>query len=238
HVGVRGISRDCTDWHSWMRFSSAVLYQNHESSLEHDNAPVTWGNVDCAYSATAAVGQAADVWIIVSPEPTELVVQMWYCRCTLPEEKAQWIARLFQSMLESMPATLEQPLHRIAERYMTDVMPASVARPATIPDQPNRSGAGSQNDGPPYAPSALTRTVVWQAWDEVGLGAAEGQKKEEDGSMFSCGAALVIIMLLSRCYQRGGYAPGMQDLIDHPTQESRASLLESKKALNGKIETG
>ncbi|KAL8922238.1 MAG: hypothetical protein Q9208_005317 [Pyrenodesmia sp. 3 TL-2023] len=238
HVGFRDIIRNCTDWPSWTRFSSAVIYQNHESVVEHDKASVKWGDVDCAWSGSAAVGQAADVWIVVSPEATELVVQMWYSRHTLPEEKAQWIARLFQTVLGTMPAALEQPLHRIAEEYITDEMMPRAATTAAIPDQASRSDAGSRNVGTPCPPTALTRTVVSQAWDEVGLVAASkgSQKEKEDRSMFSCGGDLVTTMLLSRCYQRGGYGVGMQDLIDHPTQESQAGLLGSKKALNGKME--
>lgn len=60
------------------------------------------------------IGQAADIWIVVTPESSELVIQMFYSRRTLPEEKAKWAARVFQTMLEMMPGAPEQPvLHHI-----------------------------------------------------------------------------------------------------------------------------
>lgn len=65
--------------------------------------------------AMGAIGQAADVWIVVAPESSELAIQMWYSRHTLPAEKSQWAARLFQTVIESMPAVLEQPLHWVAQ---------------------------------------------------------------------------------------------------------------------------
>ncbi|KAI4193671.1 MAG: hypothetical protein LQ348_002809 [Seirophora lacunosa] len=112
-----------------------------------------------------------------------------------------------------------------------------------IVKQPRRD---STSVGAPVPPSALARDVVSQAWDEVGLAvtaaAAAGEDKgaEEDynESMFSRGADLVTTMLLSRCFQRRGHSVGMQDLIDHPTQESQASLLEArnKEGMNGTAE--
>ena len=88
-----------------------MLYQNHESFLQEMGASIRFGDVDCAISGLGSVGQSADVWIIATPKSSELVIQMFYSQPTLPEEKAKWIAYLLQTILESMPAALEQPLH-------------------------------------------------------------------------------------------------------------------------------
>jgi len=233
HVGFRDIIRNCTDWPPWTRFSSMVLYQNHESILEHGTS-LRFGDVDCAYSGRGGIGQAADVWIAVMPESSELVIKMLYSRRTLPEEKAQWAARLLQIVLETMPTALEQPIHRIEQNG--EKVPASAA--AAVSDQPNEQGTSVQSVKESRSPSVHMRTVVSQAWDEVGLVVAsrDGQK-EDDCSVFSCGADLVTTMLLSRSYQRRGYGLSMQDIIDHPTQEGQSRLLESKKEpkeLNGR----
>lgn len=229
HVGFRDIIRNCTDWPPWTRFSSVVLYQNHDAILEH-GASVRFGDVDGAFSGRGAIGQAADVWLVVTPEPSELVVQMSYSRRTLPEEKARWVARLLQTLLGTMPTALEQPIHRIAQHG--EEAPASAAAAVLTP--PSQRGASVQGVGEAYSPSAHTRTVVSQAWDEVGLAvpSRDGQKKE-DCSMFSCGADLVTTLLLSRCYQRRGHGLSMQDVIDHPTREGQARLLDLKKEVNG-----
>ncbi|KAL8638957.1 MAG: hypothetical protein Q9228_003944 [Teloschistes exilis] len=156
------------------------------------------------------------------------MIQLWYSPQTIPEEKTKWIARLLQSVLENMPATLEQPLEHIVGTF--DEMPqaGSTAEPS------HSSAAALQNgDESLSPPSALTQAIVSQTWKEVGLiPSADSQKEEqesEDRSMFSnaAGAAdLVNIMLLSRCYKRNGYNLSMQDLINHPTQNGQASLLE------------
>lgn len=237
HVGFRDIIRNCTDWPLITRFSSVVLYQNHESILEHGTS-LKFGDVDCACSGSGGVGQAADAWLVVVPEASELVITMFYSRRRLPEEKAHWMARVLQTILESMPTALEQPVQRIAqdgEKMPTSAVPAV----ASVPYQPNGQGASSQSIQDSHLPNTLMRTIVSQAWAEVGLMGDSGQsqkEKEEYRSMFSCGADLVTTMLLSRSYQRRGYGLSMQDILDHPTQEDQSAILESKvkKELNGK----
>ncbi|KAL8801122.1 MAG: hypothetical protein Q9182_004674 [Xanthomendoza sp. 2 TL-2023] len=246
HVGVREIIRNCTNWPPWARFSSVVLYQNHESSLEHGSS-VKYGDVDCACSGVGKMGQAGDVWVVVSPEPTEHVIQMSYSRHTLPEAKAQWIARLFQTILEMMPVALEQPLHHIIQ----SMEPAPAIAAPTTPNQPSQQAGSSQINGlevSSLTPSASTRTLVAGAWNEVGIATPsssaagdshEYMKREQgDDSMYSQGADLVTTLLLARCYQRKGYSLGMQDLINHPTQEKQAQLLEARKMVNGEKDPG
>ena len=231
HVQTRDMIRTCTDWPAWTRFSSVVLYQNDDVKTRFFRpSGAKFGDVSSSVNAVGGVGQTADVWVHVTPTASmdELEVQLWYWRETMPEEKAQWIARCFQTVLEAMPTALEQPLHRVAEEYTE--MPLAVAT-TTEPSQASTAASQNGTTSPsPKPPSALTRTIVSQAWEEVGLVA---QKDEEgDRSMFSGGADaadLVTTLLLSRCYQRNGHGLSMADLIAHPTQNGQASLLESKK---------
>lgn len=180
HVGFRDIIRNCTAWPPCTRFSSVVLYQNHESVLEH-GAAVRFGDVECTFSGHGAIGQAADVWVVVTPESSELVIQMWYSRRTLSEEKAKRAARLLQTVLETMPTSLELPFHRVAQ----DVKEAPASGVATASDVSSREGAGVQSVGELRSLGVDMRTAVSMAWDEVGLVVVsrEGQKKE-DCSMF------------------------------------------------------
>ena len=228
HVGSRDLIRTCTDWPAWTRFGSVLLYQNDEVMQQLGPSSALFGDVPCAVTADGTPGQSADVWVQVTPTESmeELMIQMWYWREIIPEEKAQWIARFFQTVLEAMPTALEQPLHRVAEEYTE--MP--IANATTIESSHASTAALQNGTTSPKSPSALTRTIVSQAWEEVGLGAQKDE--EEDRSMFSGGANaadLVTTLLLSRCYQRNGHGLSMADLIAHPTQRGQASLLESKK---------
>ena len=231
HLGFRDIIRHCTDWPAWTRFSSALLYQNDEA-MQILGPSLKFGDLGCNVKAICGIGQAVDLWLQVTPTTSmELMIQMWYSRQTIPEEKAQWIARLLQSALQRMPAAMEQPLERIVENF--DEIPVAVA----TAESSHSSAAALPNGGksPRSLPSALTQAAVSQIWNEVGLiPAAESRKTDEssleDKSIFSdaAGAAdLVTTMLLSRCYRRKGYKLSMQDLIDHPTHSGQARLLES-----------
>ena len=232
YVGFRDIFKNCTGWPSWTRFGSVVQYQNHE--LSQLGSSLRFGDVDCAISAHGEIGQSADVFVLATPESSELSIQMFYSKRTLPEEKAQWIARRFQTILESMPAALEEPIHRIAPDQQS--VPASVAA-ASVADPPSHDSSAAQNRLPSRPPTADTRTLVAEAWDEVGLAMphSDGQRKE-DTSMYSCGGDLVTTLLLSRCYRRRGFSLSMQDCIDHPTQEGQARLIEFRKEMHGEKE--
>ncbi|KAL9030209.1 MAG: hypothetical protein Q9196_001643 [Gyalolechia fulgens] len=242
HLGCRDIIRNCTQWPAWTRFHSVALYQNH-IPYQHGTT-VKFGDVDCFCSASGRAGQAADLYVIAAQVSSQLEIKMWYSQHTLPEEKAQWIARLLKTVIEAIPAALEEPIRRIAQNGAR--MPASIppaAEASATAQRRTQQGASVTNDiqksGPP---SAQSRTVVSQAWTEVGLVPVdaggrggpdeekEKEKEEDDRSMFLCGGAdLVSTMLLSRCYQRRGYALGIHDVINHPTQRGQASLLESRK---------
>ena len=234
HLDSRDLIRTCTDWPAWTRFGTVLLYQNDEVMQQLGPSSALFGDIPCSVTTDGTPGQTADVWIQVSPTESmeELMIQMWYWREIIPEEKAQWIARFFQTVLEAMPTALEQPLHRVAEEY-TEV-PLAVATSTTTTTGPSHASTAASQTGtaspPPKPPSAHTRAIVSQAWEEVGLGAQKDE--EEDRSMFSGGANaadLVTTLLLSRCYQRNGHGLSMADLIAHPTQRGQASLLESKK---------
>lgn len=228
HLDSRDLIRTCTDWPAWTRFGTVLLYQNDEVMQQLGPSSTLFGDIPCSVTADGTPGQTADLWVQVSPTESmeELMIQIWYWREIIPEKKAQWIARFFQTVLEAMPTALEQPLHRVAEEYTE--MPLAVA---TTTESSQASTAALQNGtASPKSPSALTRAIVSQAWEEVGLGAQKDE--EEDRSMFSGGAHaadLVTTLLLSRCYQRNGHGLSMAELFEHPTQRGQALLLESKK---------
>jgi hypothetical protein len=68
-------------------------------------------------------------------------------------------------------------------------------------------------------PSAHTRTIVSQAWDEIGIAVHSRDDEKDDCSMFSGGVYLVTAMHFSRCAQGRGHDLSMQDIMNSPTQE-------------------
>lgn len=239
HLGVRDIIQTCTDWPAWTRFSSVLLYQNDEA-MQTFEPGVKFGDVDCTIKGIGGVGQASDMWLQVSPSASmkELMVQVWYSRSTIPEEKAQSIARLFQSVLESMPSALEQPLQEITETLNKTMPAGSVTADFDHPSHPVNNASTNGTASKSATPSTLTLAIVSQAWNDVGLivpaagTPTQDEKKVDDQSMFWGGpgsADLVTTLLLSRYYQRNGYKLSMQDLIDNPTQKGQAGLLGTLK---------
>ncbi|GES63924.1 hypothetical protein ATETN484_0010000300 [Aspergillus terreus] len=238
HLGVRDIIQTCTDWPAWTRFSSVLLYQNDET-MQTFEPGVRFGDVDCTIKGIGGVGQASDLWLQVSPSASmkEFMVQVWYSRRTIPEERAQSITRLFQSVLESMPLALDRPLQEITDTLTKTMLAGSVTADLDHPSHPV-DDASTNGIASTSTPSALTLAVVSQAWDDVGLVVpaagtqAQDEKTVDDQSMFWGGAGsadLVTTLLLSRYYQRNGYKLSMQDLIDNPTQKGQADLLEALK---------
>ncbi|KAL8999566.1 MAG: hypothetical protein Q9169_001655 [Polycauliona sp. 2 TL-2023] len=238
HLGFRDIIRTCTPWPASRIFGSLLLYQVDDALTFAKPAIRFADDVDCKLTHHCPLGQITDVYIqaLSSPSMDELVIKLLYSRNTLPEDQAQLIARLFQMVLELMSTALEPPFEQITEK-LNEIMPAgsipSVSDQASPPD----NNAAQNRTAPTNSPSALTLTIVSQAWDEVGLGAAAGDQEKDEGakedrSMFSNdkhSADLVTVMLLSRYYKRNGYNLSMQDLIDHPTRNGQASLLEDIK---------
>ena len=212
HIGFRSIIKNCTDWPSWTRFSSILVYQNHESLKRS----IKFGDADCAFSGHGRAGDSADIWVIASPSSEELVIEMLYSRATIPEEQANWIARTLTTILELIPAKLEETIGRVP-RLIDSVgfYIVKTGAPTPIPtDQVTKSDA----------PSERAQAIVSKAW-EVNLLTRD---QSNDTSMFSCGADLVTTMLLSQWYQQSGYNMNMQDIINHPSWLHQANLLDSR----------
>ncbi|KAL8673560.1 MAG: hypothetical protein Q9168_002014 [Polycauliona sp. 1 TL-2023] len=239
HLGFRDIIRTCTDWPASRRFGSLLLYQV-DDALPFAKASMQFADVDCTFTYNCPIGQIADVYVQATANASmdALMIKMCYSQDTLPEDQARLIIRLLQTVLETMPKVPERPLREMTET-MDEIIPAGSI--TSVPNQPGPAANGVLQDGIALSnpPSALTLAIVSQAWDDVGLvvpPAASNQKGDdevkEDRSMFSNdkhSADLVITLLLSRYYQRNGYKLSMQELIDHPTQNGQASLLETLK---------
>jgi amino acid adenylation domain-containing protein len=228
HQGFRAIIKRCTDWPSWTRYSSMLIYQNHDSLQKS----IRFGEQDCFLTPYGKFGRCADILIEATPSPSlqenaegqvemkDLVIDMLYSRKTFTDEQANWILQCFTKVLESIPKNLEQPIERDSLRPS---LPYMILPPFTSVAAP-RTATGD------IGSNALAK--VDQAWGEVGLVLKTGVQAPEDDSMFSSGADVVSTMLLARHYQQNGHQISMQDLINNPTRISQSRLIDNT-GMNG-----
>lgn len=221
HQGFRSIIENCTDWPSWTRYSSMLIYQNHES-LQRS---IRFGNQDCVLTPRGKFGRCADILIEATPsaspekgegqgEERDLVIDMLYSRRTFTEDQADWISRNFAKILETISHCLEQPVDQDGAQAGPPYMTSVVSMESNTPSQ---TAADMENHA---------QTVVQRAWTEVGMSVGSAsQIQQADCSMFDCGADLVTTMLLARYYQYNGYQVTMQDLINNPTRFGQSKLI-------------
>ncbi|KAH6645134.1 hypothetical protein BKA67DRAFT_614027 [Truncatella angustata] len=220
HLGFRSIIRNCTDWPTSTRFSSMLIYQNHDSLRRI----IPFQNQDCVLTPHGKFGRCADILVEATPSPPtwnatkgqdeakELVVDILYSHENFTGEQVKWISHFFSRVLESIPQNLEQPIERYDEHaskpYVRSCSSAPPKSSAQIAPNPSRHG----------------KYVIDQAWDEVGL-SKKGQTVDDDCSVFSCGGDLVTALLLSRYYRRTGHDISMQYIIDNPTRNGQSGLI-------------
>lgn len=220
HLGFRSIIRKCTDWPTWTRFSSMLIYQNHESL----QTTIPFQDQDCVLTPHGKFGRCADILVEATPSPPtwnetkgqdeakELVIDILYSHQTFTGEQIEWISHFFSRVLESIPESLEQPIERYDEHASTPYeRPCSSAPPKTSAQIAPNLTCHAQH-------------VIDQAWNEVGLSKRD-QTVDDDCSMFSCGADLVTALLLSRYYRRSGHNIGIQQIIDNPTRNGQLGLV-------------
>ncbi|PNY27800.1 Nonribosomal peptide synthetase-like protein [Tolypocladium capitatum] len=215
HYPFRSIIRDCTDWPSCTRFSSAVTYQNHGAlrpSLEI-------GDATGSFSGHGTLGDSADIWVIATPGAEDLEVEFLYSSRVLPAEQIHWISQAFLTILEAIPTAEGQSLSHIHESVR------SAMGSYVVPLGPADSLSNPLN-GHPQTPPLQAREAVLRAWEELELVPGD---QGEDCSMFSCGADVVAALLLSEQYRQRGYDISIRDVVQHPTRLMQACLVAMKR---------
>lgn len=221
HLGFRSIISNCTDWPTYTRFGSMLIYQNHESLQR----TISFQDQDCVLTPYGKFGRCADILVEATPSPStwnkakgqdeanELVIDILYSRRNFTEKQIEWISQFFAKVLQSITQNLEQPLERFDEH-------ASIPYAKPSSSVPPKSSAGIARNTICYA-----KHVIDQAWDEVGLSQRDQAVDDGDCSMFYCGGDLVTALLLSRYYRRSGHNIGIQNIIDNPTRNGQMELV-------------
>ncbi|KAJ5101974.1 Nonribosomal peptide synthetase [Penicillium alfredii] len=214
HLGFRSLIKDCTTWPPWMRFSSALVYQNHgsfDSSLEI-------GGSCCELSSEGTLGEAADIFAIATPIAESLQIELRYSSNILPSMQINWISQSLAMILEGMPSNMNQSLGHV-QNSLQDTL-GSYVMPLVCP-----APSSDLVNGSSQSPSARAEELVSQAWGDVGLLSAD---KSQDSLMFSCGADVVTALLLSEYYRSCGHDISTDEVIWHPSRAMQAQLVESK----------
>ncbi|TVY36052.1 Nonribosomal peptide synthetase [Lachnellula subtilissima] len=214
HLGFRSIIKDCTDWPSWSRFSSVLVYQNHGSL----KPSLRIGDANCALSHSGEIGDTADISVIATPGSKDLEIDLHYSSHALPSKQIQWISRSLVTILERIPSFVGQNMNEVEDSIQNSLGSYDIppSRTAPLPDLANRQAR---------PPSLQAQAVVLDAWKELEL--LPGNQNE-DCPLFSCGADFVTALLLSKRYLYCGYDISTKDIIQNPTRSMQAYLVDSK----------
>ncbi|KAK3703560.1 hypothetical protein LTR37_014407 [Vermiconidia calcicola] len=212
-LGFRSIIKNCTSWRTGCRFSSIVVFQN-QAAL---NASIQIGNTKATLSGHGSVGDSADIYIEARPISGQPDIKLEFASRRIPTKQATWIARCLTELLETLPSRLERSIGRISDDLLQSVGPYVMpAEPASI----SLRGGGAAA----AAPDEQAQAMVSQAWKELDL---LQDCRSQHANMFDCRADLVDAMLLAEQYRWMGYSVSTQDIVEHPSRHTQASLLRS-----------
>lgn len=95
-LGCLQITRNCTDWPSWTRLGSVIIYQNHGSSIrEFQGSSFSNGDMECDLSACGPATDATDVSLTAEPEEHVVNILVQYIPSVISLEQAE---RLMKSL--------------------------------------------------------------------------------------------------------------------------------------------
>lgn len=214
-LGFRQIIRDCTDWPSWTRFNSCIVFQNHGSSINESGSSIfTIGDEDCKLDGRAGPADSSDIFVIAQPNGPAIDIHLHYIPSVISTEQAERLARNLTTVLETGRLETLPPVESVS--------PPDSTWSRCAADLDDDTAISIRPDG---LPSQRAQSLACQAWCEVKLFRV-GVLPEADISMFECGADIVSALLLSMFYQRHGYDIGVADIVRAPTRQSQALWLD------------
>ncbi|KAI3319786.1 putative aminoadipate-semialdehyde dehydrogenase [Xylariaceae sp. AK1471] len=218
HIETGSILANCTSWPRWTRFSTALVYQNHDSVKD----TLQIGDADTILSNHGKLGDSTDIHLIASPRSDNLEVEIRYSSLTIPSEQIHWISQALTKILDLFPSGLHKTLAEV-ERSLRSAM-----NPYVVP--PNRTAPSlGRCKGNLSPPSVKALETVAQAWEEAKL-LVVSQDHDEDCSMWDCGATVLTALLLSESYRACGYCISAEDIVGNPSRLMQANLVDLRKA--------
>ncbi|KAI0143581.1 putative aminoadipate-semialdehyde dehydrogenase [Xylariaceae sp. FL1272] len=132
HLDTGTILADCSPWPECARFSTALVYQNH------DSIPDTFriGETQVDTSGDGKLGDSTDIHVIAVPRSDAVEVELRYSSHVFPSEQIQWIAQTLDQILEVFPSSLGKTLAELETDIRSKVnsytVPTSSATPAPL----------------------------------------------------------------------------------------------------------
>lgn len=212
HLETSSIIENCTNWPRWTRFSSAIVFQNHDAI--HNT--FTMGEAEAMLSSDGELGDSTDIHLIALPGLEKLEIEIRYSPQVFSPEQILWIRQALTRILQLFSDHPDETVARVETSLHETLGPYEII-------QKGEQGSGFTN-GYSQPPSQKALNLVSQAWNEVGLSLSE-QKTET--AIWDCGANIVTSFLLSDYFRGAGYNITTQDIIRNPTLYQQACLIDS-----------
>ncbi|KAI1267382.1 putative aminoadipate-semialdehyde dehydrogenase [Xylariaceae sp. FL1019] len=129
HLDTGTILADCSPWPDCARFSTSLVYQNH------DSIPETFriGEAQVNMSGDGKLGDSTGLHVIAVPRSDALEIELRYSPHVFPSEQIQWIAQTLELVLEAFPSSLDKTLAELETDIRKSVSPYTVPISSATP---------------------------------------------------------------------------------------------------------
>jgi amino acid adenylation domain-containing protein len=228
-MGFRRIFEHCTNWPSVERFSSVLQYQNLDESMEK----IQIGSADCTVDAYVPATDAADVWILVTPEGGHdhdvCEIKLHYSPSKISPQMVEAILDEFQNAIQFLSASMTES----ADAPLKDILQLRSPLSVTIPldHHHRRDSSGVINNHS----RANDIQFIQKCWEQV-FGALPAMDSDVSRSLlhtpfYNIWADPVGAAQLSSLYRKSGANISLEEIMEYPTIFQQ-SLIWSYK-LNG-----
>ncbi|KAJ6019897.1 hypothetical protein N7522_000605 [Penicillium canescens] len=210
HVGFRHIIEACTDWPSWIRFSSIV---NHVHIAENMSPVVRLrDDLTFQFDVFEPAHDKSDLWLQTKPTGEEMEVELRFCGAVIPRALAERVLQRYCEVIQRLQSDVDAPLSSLVG---SEVISFSLRAPRTVT-------------------SHAILPFVKATWREVLFRDGEDTENISMSTPFyEVWGDLAGATALCQIYRRRGFDVSVEDVVDNPTVEKQAQLLASHPLLNG-----
>jgi aryl carrier-like protein len=225
--GFRDLIRTCTSWQNWTRFSTIIQYQNIGPKLQ--DSKLDFGNEGgtCSVTGVGRLGDAADLWLVATPEIEMLRLELTYSRRAVPAPVAHRLSQRLVQILRDIGTDSGKMADTCLGDVISDIKPPPI--PTPVADEPCSviPGGGNRNESPEAIGGNMTGTVT-DAWKQAGLLV---QNITPSDTAFDRGADMVDLLILRECYRSKGFEVSVDELVQNCTFRKQQRLLQSKRVV-------
>ncbi|KAI9848835.1 MAG: NRPS [Sclerophora amabilis] len=218
-LGFREITRHCTEWPNWTRFSSIVQHQN----IDQDEK-LSLGDVIYDIGDFCPKADEADVAIKSTPRGNQMEIILLSSSKAINSKFSQELLNKLCNTIQSISADLNMALPSPTDLCdMPPQLPVVLEAPSEEVTPPQISAIHEED-------VVNIQSTLERAWQQVLQDQRDNNVELSlESSFFEIGGDLVAAAQLSALLHQDGFEVGVEDLIDWPVLHDQLALLSTKR---------